>query len=106
MMLVFAPQKNITEEAVGASLSAATWIEDVLGDMASTRPEAGPAIRFAFDLPILQPQEAQTIGGYQPQTEIGRKLLELRKAFTAKGGRFLNRQELDEEIKLRKGRRE
>lgn len=51
-------------------------------------------------------EETNSIGGYVPRTDLGRKLLKLRQQYAAKGGKFLNREELDEEIARRKGTRE
>lgn len=53
-------------------------------------------------MPKKQTKEDNTIGGYKPKTPLGRKLLRLRREYAAKGGKFLNREELDEEIRNRK----
>ena len=40
---------------------------------------------------------------YSPKTELGKKLLALRKAYIKKGGKLLNKEELEKEINLRRG---
>jgi hypothetical protein len=40
---------------------------------------------------------------YQPRTELGRKLIELRRAYVQGGGKLLTWQELDEEMQRRRG---
>jgi hypothetical protein len=52
------------------------------------------------------PSEAlfdETWANYQPKTALGRKLLELRRAYLASGGTLLSADELDEEIRERRG---
>jgi len=48
--------------------------------------------------------DEHAIGGYVPKTDLGRRLIVLRRQFAAKGGKFLNREELDAEIARRLGR--
>lgn len=43
-----------------------------------------------------------SIGGYVPKTDLGRRLLVLRRQYAAGGGKFLNREELDAEIARRR----
>lgn len=40
---------------------------------------------------------------YQPRTELGRKLIALRRANILAGGKLLSNDELDEEIRRRRG---
>ncbi|WP_295386120.1 hypothetical protein [uncultured Thiodictyon sp.] len=40
---------------------------------------------------------------YQPRTELGRKLIELRRAYVRGGGKLLSDDELDEEARQRRG---
>jgi hypothetical protein len=40
---------------------------------------------------------------YQPRTDLGRKLIELRRAFIREGGKLLSWDELDEEMRQRRG---
>lgn len=40
---------------------------------------------------------------YRPRTELGRKLLALRREFVAAGGQLLDAEALDDEIELRRG---
>lgn len=40
---------------------------------------------------------------YQPRTELGRKLIALRRAYISGGGKLLSWDELDEEMRLRRG---
>jgi len=52
------------------------------------------------------PSEAlfdETWANYQPKTALGRKLLELRRAYLASGGTLLSADALDEEIRERRG---
>ncbi|QSR89279.1 hypothetical protein IT6_03070 [Methylacidiphilum caldifontis] len=41
---------------------------------------------------------------YHPRTELGKRLLALRQAYVASGGRLLSADEIDEELYLRRGR--
>jgi len=40
---------------------------------------------------------------YQPRTDLGRKLIELRRAYIREGGKLLSWDELDEEMRQRRG---
>lgn len=40
---------------------------------------------------------------YQPRTDLGRKLIELRRAYVRDGGKLLSCDELDEEMRQRRG---
>jgi hypothetical protein len=40
---------------------------------------------------------------YRPRTELGRKLLELRREYIHSGGKLLSWEELDEEVRQRRG---
>lgn len=59
----------------------------------------------------LRPEESRTLAysedeawiDYQPKTALGRKLLELRRAYLASGGALLSAEALDEEIRVRRG---
>jgi len=44
-----------------------------------------------------------TLPDYRPRTELGEKLLALRRAYIAKGGRLLSADELEEELRSRRG---
>lgn len=43
------------------------------------------------------------LSDYQPRTELGKRLLALRQAYVASGGRLLTADALDEEIRSRRG---
>jgi hypothetical protein len=43
------------------------------------------------------------LSDYQPKTELGRKLLALRRAYLAAGGQLLSPAALDEELRSRRG---
>lgn len=45
----------------------------------------------------------QIVDQYQPRTDLGRKLIELRQAYILGGGKLLSWEELDEEIRQRRG---
>jgi hypothetical protein len=40
---------------------------------------------------------------YQPRTDLGRKLMALRRAYMMSGGRFLDENEFDAELRARRG---
>ncbi len=44
-----------------------------------------------------------SLKGFQPRTELGRKLLALRQAYVASGGELLSPDALDEELRRRRG---
>lgn len=64
------------------------------------RYEAGNALTTA-------PQSAwlrqDSLPGYQPRTELGKRLLALRQAYVESGGRLLTAEALDEELRSRRG---
>ena len=43
------------------------------------------------------------MNGFQPRTELGRKLLALRRAYVKKGGQLLDGEGLERELRLRRG---
>ncbi len=57
----------------------------------------------------LRPEEDEAwahlncLASYQPRTELGRKLMELRQAYVAQGGQLLSADEVDAEICARRG---
>ena len=40
---------------------------------------------------------------YQPRTELGRKLIELRRAYIQSGGKLMTQDEINEEVRRRRG---
>lgn len=44
-----------------------------------------------------------TFGDYKPRTELGKRLIEIRRNFILKGGKLLSPEEIDREIELRRG---
>lgn len=51
---------------------------------------------------LLASDKGEDCDDYRPRTELGRKLLDLRRAYVASGGKLLNDAELDAEIKSRR----
>jgi hypothetical protein len=53
--------------------------------------------------PTLELNEAGLPVDYVPTTELGRRLVAIRARYARNGGKFLNREEIDAEIKRRRG---
>ena len=64
---------------------------------AATAPEATTA------KPVAPVTGDAVVDHYQPRTELGRDLLELRRAYILGGGKLLSWDELDEEMRERRG---
>ncbi len=50
-----------------------------------------------------EPTRDSLIDTYQPRTELGKRLLALRRSYVMAGGRLLDPDALDEEARLRRG---
>jgi hypothetical protein len=55
------------------------------------------------DAKILNPTGDPVVDSYRPRTELGRKLLAIRRAYVLAGGRLIDGEALDAEIALRRG---
>ena len=106
MRVLESPISEVSRGVVGTSLAVAALVgafamvpDSALTDFTQRGPNGADSNLVAAD-------ETNSIGGYVPRTDLGRKLLKLRQQYAAKGGKFLNREELDAEIALRKGRRD
>lgn len=67
---------------------------------AAFRYKAGAALTTA---PQSVGLRKESLPGYQPRTELGKRLLALRQAYVASGGRLLSAEELDAELRARRG---
>ncbi len=72
------------------------WRQDFL----AVRYEAGNALTTA---PHLAGLRKDALPDYQPRTELGKRLLALRQAYVASGGRLLPADALEEELRSRRG---
>ncbi len=73
-----------------------SWSHQFLG----IRYEAGNALTTAPQSVWLR---QDSLPDYRPKTELGKRLLALRRSYIANGGRLLSAEELDEELRLRRG---
>lgn len=64
------------------------------------RYEAGPAVTTGSRVSL---QAEDWIGGFQPRTGLGKKLLALRRAYIASGGKLMSATALDDELRHRRG---
>lgn len=62
--------------------------------------EAGYALTTRSHVSTLD--EASLVG-FQPRTELGKKLMALRQAYVASGGRLMSASALDEDLRHRRG---
>ena len=69
-------------------------------DFPSIGYKAGSALTTA---PQNFERQEDMLLDYRPRTELGEKLLALRRAYIAKGGRLLSAGELEEELRSRRG---
>ena len=99
---------TIARSGIVAALSAATvaeaapeaaWVPPRPGD-AHYRPSNLGTEVSAMGTPRLRPDP---LDHYTPRTALGRKLLDLRRAHLARGGRLLSWEGIDEEVRLRRG---
>lgn len=79
-----------------ATWSRGSWSHQFLG----VRYEAGNALTTALQSVGLQ---KDSLPDYQPRTELGKRLLALRRSYVANGGRLLSADALDEELRSRRG---
>lgn len=66
----------------------------------SIRYEAGTALTTGSR--VLSKDEGWIVG-FQPRTELGKKLLALRQAYVASGGKLMSVTALDDELRHRRG---
>jgi hypothetical protein len=59
----------------------------------------GSTVRVTVELVVHDP----ILDHYQPRTEIGHKLLALRRAYLESGGKLMTWDEIDEEVRRRRG---
>lgn len=64
------------------------------------RYEAGNALTTGSRVSL---QDEDWIVGFQPRTGLGRKLLALRQAYVASGGKLMSATALDDELRHRRG---
>lgn len=79
----------------------------VLPDVPSSWPQhaSPPLLSSSEDQKVdaEQPTGDAVVDSYQPRTELGRKLIELRRAHIRAGGQLLNWEEIDAEVRERRG---
>jgi hypothetical protein len=51
----------------------------------------------------VEPVQDAILSHYEPRTEVGRRLLEARRAYIESGGKLMNWDEVDEEVRRRRG---
>ena len=66
----------------------------------AVRYEAGNALTTALQNVGLR---KDSLPDYQPRTDLGKRLLALRQAYVASGGRLLSADALDDELRSRRG---
>ena len=59
----------------------------------------GSIVRVTVELVLQDP----ILAHYQPRTDIGHKLLALRRAYLESGGKLMTWDEIDEEVRRRRG---
>jgi hypothetical protein len=59
----------------------------------------GSIVRVTVEPVVRDP----LVDDYQPRTELGRKLIELRRTYIQNGGKLMTWEELDEEMRRRRG---
>jgi hypothetical protein len=74
--------------------------EPLRHDNLRIRYEAGNALTTGLETFEFR---KDSLSGYQPKTELGKKLLALRQSYVAGGGRLLSADALDEELYSRRG---
>lgn len=80
---------------------AATWSDESWPyQFVDIRYQAGNALTTAPQS-VLPRQDS--LPDYRPKTDLGKRLLALRRAYVENGGRLLSAEELDEELRLRRG---
>ena len=63
----------------------------------------GARLRIEMEPPTMEPPTGDNVvDHYQPRTELGRKLLELRRAYIEKGGKLLIEDEILAEVRSRR----
>lgn len=62
--------------------------------------EAGNALTTAF---YVSSKSENWLSGFQPRTGLGKRLLALRQAYVASGGRLMSAAALDDELRHRRG---
>ena len=55
------------------------------------------------EAPVMPLTDDSVVDQYQPRTELGRKLIELRRAYLASGGKCLTQDEILAEVRRRRG---
>jgi hypothetical protein len=88
-------------------VARARVVVTVLPDAPSSRPQ--PSSQLVPVSPENRKVDAEAPTGdtvvdtYQPRTELGRKLIELRRAHVQAGGKLVNWDEIDAEVRERRG---
>ena len=69
------------------------------------RRETPPALleETAMAAPVGPPTGDAVVDHYQPRTELGRRLIELRRAYIESGGKLMTQDEILAEVRQRRG---
>jgi hypothetical protein len=95
------PLSHSSAPVIAYRHEAATWPREPWRQgFLAVRYEAGNALTTA-PRPAGLPKDA--LPDYQPRTELGKRLLALRQAYVASGGRLLSGEALEEELRSRRG---
>jgi hypothetical protein len=68
-------------------------------------PAPAPMDRPAVDVPVLAPRLTgdRVVDHYVPKTELGKRLVALRRAYIEGGGRLMDWEEIEAEVRSRRG---
>jgi hypothetical protein len=88
-------------------VAKARVVVTVLPDPQTPLPEretlSGPPAATTMAAPVEPPAADALIEHYQPRTELGRKLIELRQAYLASGGKLMTQDEILADVRQRRG---
>lgn len=69
----------------------------------NTSPPLAQGQAEAVEIKSLSLTGDRVVDHYQPRTDLGRKLIELRRAHVQQGGKLLSWEEIDAEVRERRG---
>lgn len=82
-----------------------TVLPDTLSSLICNTPDAAAETQAAAAAPRSLTDDA-VVDHYQPRTELGRKLIELRRAYIENGGTLMTQDEVLAEVRRRRGERD
>lgn len=86
---------------VGTATAIADWGAELMRNPGSTRAVDEAAMQDDRN-PVAEGIRVDSIAGYKPKTAFGLKLLQLRNEYAKQGGKFLSRDELEDEVARRR----